>query len=366
MSGEDDTFDLDIYGDEENQQQQQESENPEDTIDFGDDSYDQNGNTDDGQQDRSQSAAGQKRKAPDDGHDDHQQTSTPTGPRPTSSTSGKIDPNATQALKLSDLNWWNTEEDLRQFCATSGVEAQLVDIAFGEHKINGKSRGEAYMEFDSAAAASAVKHAIEAKPEDSVKQDGGVRKTGLAKARVWYVDHRQGNPFKGRDSGQATKKDAGAYNSAPVRGGFQAGRGGFQDRGRGGFQRGGFQGRGGYQQNQNAQAFGMNGGGYGNAGYGGQMGGMGMMGNPIMAMGMNGMGFRGGFNAMGGNMMAGRGNFNPRGAGYGMGGAGFRGGFQGNQGFQQQQQQQQQGGFQQQQQQGYGMQAGANKRPRQE
>lgn len=400
MSGEDDTFDLDIYGDEENQQQQQQQqqqqeENPEDRIDFGDDSYDGNGNADDAQPDANATikedassnqtaaaAAGQKRKAPDDGYDEHQNTTnaaaaaaTPSNSatpsvRPTSSAAtAQVDPNATLALKLSELHWWTTEEDLRSFCATAGVESELIDIAFGEHKINGKSRGEAYLEFSSREACSAVKKAVEARDEPVKQEDGKVALEGKRKNQfqVWYADQRLGNPFKGRDSGQATKKDAGAYNSAPVRGGGYQGargggfqpRGGFQSRGGGGFQSRG----GGYQQQQNPQAFGMNGAGGGAAGFGNAYGAAnpmmgGMMANPMIAMGM---GFRGGFGGAG--MMGGgggmRGNFNARGGGYG----GFRGGFQGGQGFQQQQQ----GGFQQQQQQGYGMQTGgANKRPRQE
>ncbi|KAI5364579.1 Putative nucleotide-binding alpha-beta plait domain superfamily, CPSF6/7 family [Septoria linicola] len=336
MSGEDDTFDLDIYGDEtpaqekqqQQQQQRQEEENPEDRLDFGDDTY-EDSTTQTHQQDQptNTSQSGQKRKAPDDGHDEHHQAApanrTPSASaRPASATPAyaSTEPNATQALKLSELQWWTTEEDLRAFCASAEVEDQLRDIAFGEHKINGKSRGEAYLEFDSPAAASAVKRAIEARDEPTAKnEDATTPAEGKRKNQfqVWYVG--LGNPFKGRDSGQATKKDAGAYNAAPSRGGFQ--RGGFQDRGRGGFQSraggGAFPGgRGGFQQNQQQQQGfgGMNGGyggGYGNANP--MMGGM--MANPMMAMGMNGMGFRGGF------------------GGYPMRG-GFQNGFQGNGGYQ--------------------------------
>ncbi|KAM3421221.1 hypothetical protein BST61_g1628 [Cercospora zeina] len=375
MSGEDDTFDLDIYGDEsqaqeqaQNEQQYQEEENPEDRIDFGDDSYpsyeEQQDNTRHEQQVAPSVQTGQKRKAPDDDHDEHQSAATANG-QPASFTpvTTFVEPNATQALKLSELHWWTTEEDLRGFCAVAEVETQLRDIAFGEHKINGKSRGEAYLEFDTPAAASAVKRAVEAREDPVVKDDSTVPTEGKRKNQfqAWYVG--LGNPFKGRDSGQATKKDAGAYNSAPQRGGFQ--RGGYQDRGRGGFQqRGGFQGgRGGFQQQQNQQGFGGMNGGYGYGGGNPMM--ANMMGNPMMAMGMNGMGFRGGFGGMGammGNNAMGRGGFGgggARGGGYGMGGRGgfHGGGFQGSQGFQG-------GGYGYQQQQG--MQAGANKKPRQE
>ncbi|CAK1359712.1 unnamed protein product [Cercospora beticola] len=386
MSGEDDTFDLDIYGDEsqaqeqaQNEQQHQEEENPEDRIDFGDDSYpsyeEQQHITHQEQQDAPSAQTGQKRKAPDDGHDEHQQSGPPangtSSARPASSTPAttSVEPNATQALKLSELHWWTTEEDLRAFCAQAEVETQLRDIAFGEHKINGKSRGEAYLEFDTPAATSAVKRAVEAREDPVPKEDGTGSTEGKRKNQfqVWYVG--LGNPFKGRDSGQATKKDAGAYNSAPQRGGFQ--RGGYQDRGRGGFQpRGGFQGgRGGFQQQQNQQGFGGMNNGYGYGSGNPMM--SGVMANPMMAMGMNGMGFRGGFGGMGGmmgNNAMGRGGFGgggARGGGYGMGGRGGYqgGGFQGGQGFQGGGMGQQGGyGYQQQQ----GMQAGANKRARQE
>jgi hypothetical protein len=52
-----------------------------------------------------------------------------------------IDPGATAALMLNDLNWWISEEDIRGWANQSGCEDELVDVTFNEHKVNGKSKG---------------------------------------------------------------------------------------------------------------------------------------------------------------------------------------------------------------------------------
>jgi hypothetical protein len=341
MSGEDDTFDIDIYGDETNEQQEpsrqmHQEQNPEDRL-FDDDdveydapsSHEQNGagsnnSNNQAHQDNTMagSTQGTKRKADEIEIDDfqqqqqqnaqqaeqqpsqppqQQQQQMPSGPSnstPRPASTAPVDPNATSALKLLDMQWWITEEHIREFCRRAKVEHEVRDLAFGEHKINGKSRGEAYLELNSVQSAAAVKRAVEERHAPVAGETEGRRKNQV---QCWYCPI--GNPFKGRDSGQATKKDAGAYNAAPARGGFNRG-GGFPNRGAG-FQArgGGFQGRGGYQNpTPQPPAWGMNtnmGAGYT---------------NPMMAMGgMNNMAM-GGFNNMAG-MMGGRGNF-----GGGMGG----------------------------------------------
>lgn len=52
-----------------------------------------------------------------------------------------IDHGATNALMISDLNWWITEDDLRGWANEAGAEDELRDITFSEHKVNGKSKG---------------------------------------------------------------------------------------------------------------------------------------------------------------------------------------------------------------------------------
>lgn len=52
-----------------------------------------------------------------------------------------IDPGATSALLLSDLQWWTTDDDIRSWIRRASCEDELKDITFSEHKVNGKSKG---------------------------------------------------------------------------------------------------------------------------------------------------------------------------------------------------------------------------------
>jgi len=53
----------------------------------------------------------------------------------------EIDPGATTALMISELHWWNTDDDVRGWVNQAQVEDELKDITFSEHKVNGKSKG---------------------------------------------------------------------------------------------------------------------------------------------------------------------------------------------------------------------------------
>jgi len=52
-----------------------------------------------------------------------------------------IDPGATTALRISELHWWNTDDDIRGWVNQAQVEDELKEITFSEHKVNGKSKG---------------------------------------------------------------------------------------------------------------------------------------------------------------------------------------------------------------------------------
>lgn len=52
-----------------------------------------------------------------------------------------MDPGATTALLISDLSWWHTEDDIRGWINQAGVEDELKEVTFSEHKVNGKSKG---------------------------------------------------------------------------------------------------------------------------------------------------------------------------------------------------------------------------------
>ncbi|KAG9843130.1 hypothetical protein KCU77_g9544, partial [Aureobasidium melanogenum] len=212
----------------------------------------------------------------------------------------EVDPGATSALRLGELQWWISEDDIRGWANQCGCEDELKEVTFNEHKVNGKSKGEAFVELASPQAATALKHRVDSFGADQQY----VKKHTCIYVRPDY------NPFKTspKDAPQRNKVVApGAYNNGPA---FQSG-GGFRG-GRGGYNRGGM-------NNMNTS---MNMGGMGRGGFN----------NPQMNMmgGFNGGAMGGNFNNnMMGGFNNGMGGFNNRG---GMMGGNMRGGFQNNRG----------------------------------
>ncbi|KAI0883818.1 uncharacterized protein GGS22DRAFT_26345 [Annulohypoxylon maeteangense] len=207
-----------------------------------------------------------------------------------------IDPGATSALLLSELQWWSTDDDVRGWIRRASCEDELKDITFSEHKVNGKSKGQAYVEFTSQQAATAAKRQIENVASELTH--------GGKKITITYTSHTT-NPFKTlpKDAPARANKDGGSRGGSSM-GGYND-RGGFRGRG-GGFNgpRGGF--RGNYQGNMGGGFHGNNPGGFNSNMGGGNFGG-------------------GGFGNMGGGGGGGPG-FNFRGGGMMPGGGGMRGG----------------------------------------
>ncbi|WDK23509.1 RRM domain-containing protein [Colletotrichum graminicola] len=299
-------FEIDIYGDA-----------PQDHQDANAENYDgqqANGHADDHNERHEHHEQHDDQQNQQEEYNDHQDAPAPQQGVKRKGDDRPVDPGATTALMISDLNWWNTDDDIRGYARAAHCEDELKDITFSEHKVNGKSKGQAYVEFTTQQAATAAKHALEA-------TDGG---QGVPKKHQVTYSNPHVNPFRtlpkdapnraGKDQG-GSSRPASNYNNqgssmgGDFRGNSYRGRGGFNGP-RGGMNQGGFNRNfvggmgGGFNNNNMGGGFnnGMGGGNFGGGfqrggGFGGGMrggpgmrGGRGGMHNPMGGMGMGPMG----------------------------------------------------------------------------
>lgn len=136
-------YEIDVYGDAEGDQVQgAEDDYQHEQHDMHEQHVEGNGDNENGdamdrQDDRPISASsapqqGTKRKQEEFKQEDFKQGE--------DSSMVPVDNDATNAILLDQIQWWDTEEVIRGFARGAGVEEELEDIMFSEHKVNGKSK----------------------------------------------------------------------------------------------------------------------------------------------------------------------------------------------------------------------------------
>jgi hypothetical protein len=137
-----DEYEIDFYGDAADNgiESQQRSGHRDDT--HGYDDHDRNDRRDEGRDDGLSDhdyEHRQQRNYDRSGHESHDSGYHESHKKSESGRS--VDPGATLALMISELNWWTTDDDIRGWLKQGGCEEEIKEITFSEHKVNGKSKG---------------------------------------------------------------------------------------------------------------------------------------------------------------------------------------------------------------------------------
>lgn len=146
-------FEIDVYGDAEDGQDQQTQEAQETQgHDEAAEEYSHNENLEQHPEENHEMEGADQNGSAEygdygmDGHNDDQHTSTSDTPQGVKRKKDEdderpVDQQATNAVLLNDMQWWDNEDQIREWAQGAECERELKDITFSEHKVNGKSKG---------------------------------------------------------------------------------------------------------------------------------------------------------------------------------------------------------------------------------
>jgi len=157
MADDDVNFDIDIYGDDDQDNidyQNEHSHNdigpPGEALAGGNDEQDQEPYSEDIDI-KLEHPNPTQLETHDNGNYEAQVSTGPTSTQDTSPTQGtkrkedfddwELEHGAQAAIVVSELNWWTNDDDIRGWANQCGIENELTTITFHEHKVNGKSKG---------------------------------------------------------------------------------------------------------------------------------------------------------------------------------------------------------------------------------
>ncbi|SCZ90291.1 BZ3500_MvSof-1268-A1-R1_Chr1-3g01896 [Microbotryum saponariae] len=111
------------------------------------------------------------------------------------------------ALYIGDMHWWTSDQHIRELCLRVGIDVPLRSISFSEHKVNGKSKGLAFVDFESHEMARKVQSWLETHDFQSKRVTTKLGAGGAGGAGVTPFRTLPKEPHVRTGVGNATRRD---------------------------------------------------------------------------------------------------------------------------------------------------------------